>query len=127
MLSDSVIHLYKMVIEVLKSKIHNVTVTGANLNYIGSVTIDEDLMEASNIIENEKVQVVNHSNGDRLETYVIKGARGSGEICLNGPAARRTAIGDVVIIMGYAAMEFEEAKRFKPLIIFPDTATNKLI
>ena len=127
MLSDSVIHLYKMVIEVLKSKIHNVTVTGANLNYIGSVTIDEDLMEASNIIENEKVQVVNHSNGDRLETYVIKGARGSGEICLNGPAARRTAIGDVVIIMGYAAMEFEEAKWFKPLIIFPDTATNKLI
>jgi aspartate 1-decarboxylase len=116
-----------MTVEVLKSKIHNVTVTGANLNYVGSVTIDEDLMDAANIIENEKVQVVNHNNGDRLETYVIKGARGSGEICLNGPAARRTAIGDVVIIMGYAAMEFEEAKRFKPIIIFPDTATNKLI
>ncbi|MCJ7819890.1 MAG: aspartate 1-decarboxylase [Bacteroidales bacterium] len=116
-----------MIVEVLKSKIHNVTVTGANLNYIGSVTIDEDLMEASNIIENEKVQVVNHSNGDRLETYVITGARGSGEICLNGPAARRTAIGDVVIIMAYATMDFEEAKRFKPIIIFPDTATNKLI
>lgn len=116
-----------MMVEVLKSKIHNVTVTGANLNYIGSVTIDEDLMDASNIIENEKVQVVNHSNGDRLETYVIKGARGSGEICLNGPAARRTAVGDVVIIMGYASMEFEEAKRFKPVIIFPDTATNKLV
>jgi aspartate 1-decarboxylase len=116
-----------MIVEVLKSKIHNVTVTGANLNYIGSVTIDEDLMEASNIIENEKVQVVNHSNGDRLETYVIKGTRGSGEICLNGPAARRTAIGDVVIIMAYATMDFEEAKRFKPIIIFPDTATNKLI
>lgn len=116
-----------MTVEVLKSKIHNVTVTGANLNYVGSVTIDEDLMDAANIIENEKVQVVNHNNGDRLETYVIKGARGSGEICLNGPAARRTAIGDVVIIMGYASMEFEEAKQFKPLIIFPDTATNKLI
>ena len=116
-----------MTVEVLKSKIHNVTVTGANLNYVGSVTIDEDLMDAANIIENEKVQVVNHNNGDRLETYVIKGARGSGEICLNGPAARRTARGDVVIIMGYAAMECEEAKRFKPIIIFPDTATNKLI
>ena len=116
-----------MTVEVLKSKIHNVTVTGANLNYVGSVTIDEDLMDAANIIENEKVQVVNHNNGDRLETYVIKGARGSGEICLNGPAARRTAIGDVVIIKGYASMEFEEAKRFKPTKIFPDTATNKLI
>lgn len=127
MLSNPVIHRYIMTVEVLKSKIHNVTVTGANLNYVGSVTIDEDLMDAANIIENEKVQVVNHNNGDRLETYVIKGARGSGEICLNGPAARRTAIGDVVIIMGYASMEFEEAKRFKPIKIFPDTATNKLI
>lgn len=127
MQSNPVIHRKIMMVEVLKSKIHNVTVTGANLNYVGSVTIDEDLMDAANIIENEKVQVVNHNNGDRLETYVIKGARGSGEICLNGPAARRTAIGDVVIIMGYASMEFEEAKRFKPLIIFPDTATNKLI
>lgn len=116
-----------MMVEVIKSKIHNVTVTGANLNYIGSVTIDEDLMDAANIIEYEKVQVVNHNNGDRLETYVIKGARGSGEICLNGPAARRTAIGDIVIIMSYASMDFEEAKRFKPNIIFPDTATNKLI
>ena len=114
-------------VEVLKSKIHNVTVTGANLNYIGSVTIDEDLMDASNIIENEKVQVVNNNNGDRLETYVIKGARGSGEICLNGPAARRTTVGDVVIIMAYATMDFKEAKRFKPVKIFPDTATNKLI
>jgi len=117
----------KMFVEVVKSKIHNVTVTGANLNYVGSVTIDEDLMDAANIIENEKVQVVNHNNGDRLETYVIKGVRGSGEICLNGPAARRTAIGDVVIIMAYASMDFEEAKRFKPCIIFPDTATNKLL
>jgi len=125
--SNPVIYRNIMTVEVLKSKIHNVTVTGANLNYVGSVTIDEDLMDAANIIENEKVQVVNHNNGDRLETYVIKGARGSGEICLNGPAARRTAIGDVVIIMGYASMEFEEAKRFKPIKIFPDTATNKLI
>lgn len=116
-----------MMIEVVKSKIHNVTVTGANLNYIGSVTIDEDLMDASNIIENEKVHVLNMNSGDRLITYVIKGKRGSGEICLNGPAARRTAIGDVIIIMSYAMMDFEEARTFKPRIIFPDTATNKLI
>jgi len=116
-----------MMIEVVKSKIHNVTVTGANLNYIGSVTIDEDLMDASNIIENEKVHVLNMNSGDRLITYVIKGERGSGEICLNGPAARRTSIGDVVIIMSYAMMEFEDAKTFRPRIIFPDTATNKLI
>jgi aspartate 1-decarboxylase len=116
-----------MMIEVVKSKIHNVTVTGANLNYIGSVTIDEDLMDASNIIENEKVHVLNMNSGDRLITYVIKGKRGSGEICLNGPAARRTSIGDVIIIMSYAMMDFEDAKTFRPRIIFPDTATNKLI
>jgi aspartate 1-decarboxylase len=116
-----------MMIEVVKSKIHNVTVTGANLNYIGSVTIDEDLMDASNIIENEKVHVLNMNSGDRLITYVIKGKRGSGEICLNGPAARRTSIGDVIIIMSYAMMDFEDAKIFRPRIIFPDTATNKLI
>ncbi len=116
-----------MMIEVVKSKIHNVTVTNANLNYIGSVTIDEDLMDAANIIENEKVHVLNKNSGDRLVTYVIKGRRGSGEICLNGPAARRTCLGDVVIIMSYASMDFEEAKTFKPCIIFPDTATNKLI
>ncbi|HWR75089.1 MAG TPA: aspartate 1-decarboxylase [Bacteroidales bacterium] len=116
-----------MMIEVVKSKIHNVTVTGANLNYIGSVTIDEDLMDASNLIENEKVHVLNMNSGDRLITYVIKGKRGSGEICLNGPAARRTSIGDVIIIMSYAMMDFEEAKTFRPRIIFPDTATNKLI
>jgi len=116
-----------MMIEVVKSKIHNVTVTGANINYIGSVTIDEDLMDAANIIENEKVHVLNRNSGDRLETYVIKGTRGSGEICLNGPAARRTAIGDVIIIMSYAMMDFEDAKTFKPSIIFPDTTTNKLI
>jgi len=95
--------------------------------YIGSVAIDEDLMEASNIIENEKVQVLNMNNGERLETYVIKGRRGSGEICMNGPAARKVAVGDVIIIMSYATIDFDEAKSFRPLIIFPDTKTNKLI
>ncbi|MGM0498096.1 MAG: aspartate 1-decarboxylase [Bacteroidota bacterium] len=116
-----------MNIEVVKSKIHKVTVTDANLQYVGSITIDEDLMEASNIIENEKVQVVNINNGERLETYVIKGERGSGEICLNGPAARKAAVGDVVIIIAYGSLDFEEAKSFNPNIIFPDTATNKLL
>lgn len=116
-----------MLIEVIKSKIHQVKVTEANLYYVGSVTIDEDLMDAANLIENEKVQVVNINNGERLETYVIKGKRGSGEICLNGPAARKCTAGDVIIIMSYATMDFEEAKRFKPSIIFPDTETNKLV
>ena len=116
-----------MLIEVVKSKIHNVSVTEANLNYIGSITIDEDLMDAANIIENEKVQVVNINNGERLETYVIKGQRGSGNICLNGAAARKVAVGDVIIIISYAAMEFNEAKAFKPNIVFPDTNSNKLI
>jgi aspartate 1-decarboxylase len=114
-------------IEVVKSKIHRVTVTEANLQYVGSVTIDEDLMVAANLIEGEKVQIVNINNGERLETYVITGPKGSGEICLNGPAARRVAVGDVVIIMSYASMDFEEAKKFKPSIIFPDTETNKLV
>ena len=116
-----------MNIEVVKSKIHKVTVTEANLQYVGSITIDEDLMEASNIIENEKVQVVNINNGERLETYVIKGEKGSGEICLNGPAARKVAVGDVVIIISYASMDFEEARSFKPSLLFPDTSTNKLL
>ena len=116
-----------MNIEVLKSKIHRVKVTEANLQYIGSITVDEALMEAANIIENEKVQVVNLNNGERLETYVIKGERNSGCICLNGPAARKTAIGDIVIIMSYASMDFEEAKTFKPSVIFPDSNTNRLI
>jgi aspartate 1-decarboxylase len=116
-----------MLIEVVKSKIHKVTITGANLNYVGSVTIDEELMEAANLIENEKVHVLNLSNGDRLETYVIKGIRGSGDICLNGAAARKVIVGDVVIIMSYAFLDFQEAKSFKPTIIFPDTRTNKLI
>jgi aspartate 1-decarboxylase len=116
-----------MFIEVCKSKIHKVTVTEANLQYVGSITIDEDLMDAANLIENEKVQVVNLNNGERLDTYVIRGLRGTGVICLNGPAARKVAVGDVVIIMSYAMMDFEEAKTFKPRLIFPDTETNMLI
>ncbi len=116
-----------MLIEVVKSKIHNASVTEANLNYIGSITIDEDLMDAANIIENEKVQVVNINNGERLDTYVIKGKRGSGSICLNGAAARKVVVGDVVIIISYATLEFNEARSFKPHIVFPDTNTNKLI
>jgi aspartate 1-decarboxylase len=116
-----------MLIEVLKSKIHRVTVTEANLNYIGSIAIDEDLMDAANIIENEKVQVVNINNGERLDTYVIMGKRGSGDICLNGAAARKVQVGDILLIMSYATMEFQEAKKFRPTIIFPDTKTNRLI
>jgi len=116
-----------MLIEILKSKIHRVTVVEAQLNYIGSITIDEDLMDAANLIEFEKVSVVNINNGERLETYVIKGERGTGFICLNGPAARKAVAGDTVIIMSYASMDFEEAKTFKPRIIFPDTTTNKIL
>ncbi|MBO4333051.1 MAG: aspartate 1-decarboxylase [Paludibacteraceae bacterium] len=116
-----------MLIEVLKSKIHRVRVTEADLNYIGSITIDEDLMDAANIIANEKVQVVDNNNGERLETYVIPGERGSGVICLNGAAARKAQKGDIVIIMSYAQMDFEEAKTFKPSVVFPDPNTNKLI
>jgi aspartate 1-decarboxylase len=116
-----------MLIEVLKSKIHRVTVTGANLNYIGSITIDEDLLDASNMIENEKVQVLNLNNGERFETYIIKGKRGSGDICLNGAAARLVIPGDILLIMAYALIDFNEAKSFKPVVIFPDTKTNKLI
>ena len=116
-----------MWIEILKSKIHLVTVTQANLNYVGSIAIDEDLMDAANLVEGEKVQVVNINNGERLETYVIKGERKSGMITLNGPAARKVIVGDIVIIMSFAMIDFNEAKTFKPAIIFPDTATNKLI
>jgi len=116
-----------MFIEVLKSKIHNVTITGANLQYVGSISIDEDLMEASDIIENEKVQVLDMNNGERLETYVIKGKRGSGEILMNGPAARKVAVGDIIIIMSFATIDFQEARSFRPVIILPDTKTNKLI
>jgi aspartate 1-decarboxylase len=115
-----------MLIEVLKSKIHRVKVTQADLNYIGSITIDENLMLASNIIEGEKVQIVNINNGERFETYVIKGSKNSGMICLNGPAARRVAINDLIIIIAYAQMDFELAKTFKPSIVFPNEETNLL-
>jgi aspartate 1-decarboxylase len=115
-----------MQIQVLKSKIHRVKITQAELHYVGSITIDEDLMDAAQLIENEKVQIVNVNNGERLETYVIKGERGSGQVCLNGPAARKAALGDIVIIISYAGMELEEAKKFKPVLIFPDER-NRLI
>ena len=116
-----------MKIQILKSKIHRVKVTGADLNYIGSVTIDRDLMDASNIIAGEKVQIVNINNGERLETYVIPGKRQSGEITLNGPAARKVAKGDIIIIIAYATMELEEAKSFEPSVIFPNEENNTLI
>ncbi|MDR1601618.1 MAG: aspartate 1-decarboxylase [Tannerella sp.] len=115
-----------MYIEVLKSKIHRVTVTDANLNYVGSITIDENLMEAAGLIEYEKVHVLNNNNGERFETYVIKGARDSGTICLNGAAARRVQPGDIVIILSYAQIDHTEARTFRPAIVFPDTATNRL-
>lgn len=115
-----------MNVEVLKSKIHRVTVTEACLDYIGSITIDEDLMDAANIIAGEHVYIVDNNNGERLETYVIPGPRKSGVICLNGAAARRVQPGDIIIIMSYASMPFDEAKTFRPNVIFPDTATNSL-
>mgnify|MGYP006334571841 CR=1 FL=1 len=116
-----------MMIEVMKSKIHCARVTEANLNYMGSITIDEDLMDAANLIAGEKVAIVNNNNGERFETYIIKGERGTGCICLNGAAARKVQVGDIVIIMSYALMDFEEAKTFKPWVIFPDSVTNKLV
>lgn len=116
-----------MMIEVMKSKIHCARVTEANLNYMGSITIDEDLMDAANLIAGEKVSIVNNNNGERFETYIIKGERGSGCICLNGVAARKVQVGDIVIIMSYALMDFEEGKTFKPSVIFPDSLTNKLV
>lgn len=115
-----------MTIEVLKSKIHRVTVTGAELDYIGSITIDRSLMEAANIVAGEKVQVVNVNNGERLETYVIEGAKDSGEITLNGPAARKVQKGDIIIIISYASMDVDAAKAFRPTLIFPETETNTL-
>lgn len=115
-----------MQIEVLKSKIHRVSVTQADLDYIGSVTIDENLMDAANLIENEKVDIFNYNNGERFTTYVIKGERGSGVICLNGPASLKVKVGHEVIIISYASMDFEEAKKYKPTVIFPDTKTNSL-
>lgn len=116
-----------MIIQVLKSKIHRVTVTEADVNYIGSITIDPILLEAANMIEGERVQVLNCANGERLETYIILGERGSGVICLNGPAALKCTVGDIVIVCSYAHMEFEEAKNFKPWVIFPNTETNTLV
>lgn len=115
-----------MLVHVVKSKIHRVKVTGADLNYIGSITIDEDLMEAANVIQGEKIQIVNNNNGERLETYVIPGPRGSGEITLNGAAARKVAKGDVLILISYALMDIEEAKKFKPSLVFPNEENNLL-
>ena len=115
-----------MLIEVIKSKIHRVKVTDADLSYIGSITIDRDLIDAANFVVGEKVQVVNINNGERIETYIIEGKRASGEITLNGPAARKAQKGDIIIVIGYAQMEFEEAKKFKPTVIFPDENTNRL-
>lgn len=116
-----------MMIEVVKSKIHRASVTESNLNYVGSITIDEDLIEAANLLPNEKVTIVNNNNGERFDTYVIKGRRGSGEICINGAAARKVQVGDVVIIMSYALMDFEEARNFQPAVVFPDTKSNLII
>lgn len=116
-----------MYVNILKSKIHRVTVTESCLDYIGSITIDEDLMDAANVIANERVQVVNNNNGNRFETYIIKGERGSGVICLNGAAAHLVTVGDVVIIMAYTWLDENEARTFKPSVIFPDTKTNKLL
>ena len=115
-----------MLVQVVKSKIHRVKVTGADLNYIGSITIDEDLIDAANIIEGERVQIVNNNNGERLETYAIPGPRGSGEVTLNGAAARRVAVGDVLILIVYGFMDFEEAKNFKPSLVFPNEKDNTL-
>lgn len=115
-----------MKIEVLKSKIHRVKITQAELHYVGSITIDEDLLDAANMIANEKVQVVNINNGERLETYIIKGERGSGVVCMNGPAARKCQVGDVVVIISYAQMDFDKAKHFEPKVVFPNEETNKI-
>ncbi|WP_321518851.1 aspartate 1-decarboxylase [uncultured Bacteroides sp.] len=116
-----------MMIEVMKSKLHCVRVTEADLNYMGSITIDEDLMDAANLIANERVHIVDNNNGERFSTYIIKGERGSGKICLNGAAARKVQVGDIIIIMSYAMMDFDEAKSFKPIVVFPDSVTNKVI
>jgi len=115
-----------MLLTILKSKIHRARVTEANLNYAGSITIDENLMDAASMLENEKVQIVNVNNGERFETYIIKGARGSGIICLNGPAARKAVVDDIVIVISYAQMTVEEAKAYQPILVYPDSQTNKL-
>lgn len=115
-----------MRIEVMRAKLHRITVTEADLNYIGSITLDPELIEAAGLVVGEKVQIVNCNNGERIETYVIEGSRGSGGVCLNGPAARRCQPGDIVIVIAYGSMEIDEAKTFKPTVVFPDTATNRL-
>ena len=116
-----------MLITVMRSKLHQLTITEADLNYIGSISLDPDLMDAAGMVEGEKVQIVNINNGERIETYTIKGERGSGQVCLNGPAARRCQPGDIVIVIAYGMMSLEEAKSFTPTVIFPDTQTNKLV
>lgn len=116
-----------MQVEVLKSKLHCVKVTESNLNYIGSITLDEALMEAANLIAGEKVEIVDNNNGERFETYIIKGERNSGCVCLNGAAARKVQVGDVIIIISYAIMDFDEAKTFTPTVVFPDTETNRIV
>ena len=116
-----------MLITVMRSKLHRLTITEADLNYIGSITLDPDLLEESGLVEGEKVQIVNVNNGERIETYTIKGERGSGQVCLNGPAARRCQPGDIIIVIAYGMMTVEEAKTFTPTVIFPDTATNKIV
>lgn len=115
-----------MLINVMRAKLHRLTVTQADLNYIGSISLDPDLIEAAGLVEGEKVQIVNINNGERIETYVITGERGTGQVCLNGPAARRVQPGDVVIVIAYGMMTVEEAKAFKPTVLFPNTATNRL-
>ena len=115
-----------MRIDIMRSKLHRITITEADLNYIGSITLDPDLIEAADLVIGEKVQIVNCNNGERIETYVIEGQRGTGQVCLNGPAARRCQPGDVVIVIAYASMEIEEARSFKPTVVFPDTATNRI-
>lgn len=115
-----------MRIDIMRSKLHRITITEADLNYIGSITLDPDLIEAADLVIGEKVQIVNCNNGERIETYVIEGQRGTGQVCLNGPAARRCQPGDIVIVIAYASMEIEEARSFKPTVVFPDTATNRI-
>ena len=115
-----------MRIDIMRSKLHRITITEADLNYIGSITLDPDLIEAADLVVGEKVQIVNCNNGERIETYVIEGQRGTGQVCLNGPAARRCQPGDIVIVIAYASMEIEEARSFKPTVVFPDTATNRI-
>ena len=125
--SNRIEYFCTMLITVMRSKLHRLTITEADLNYIGSITIDEDLLDAAGLVEGEKVQIVNINNGERIETYTIKGERGSGQVCLNGPAARRCQPGDIVIVIAYGMMSLEEAKTFTPTLIFPDTETNKLV